>query len=45
MEKDAYVSLRLWDTAPHLSRDEAELYDEDIRAARDSYPPADDPWE
>ena len=35
---------RLWETAPHLTPEEAELFDADLRAARDSYPPADDPW-
>jgi metal-responsive CopG/Arc/MetJ family transcriptional regulator len=36
--------VRLWETAPHLSAEEAASYEADIRAARDSYPPPDDPW-
>lgn len=36
---------RVWETLPHLTPEEAELFEADIRAARDSYPPEVDPWE
>ena len=36
---------RIWERLPHLTAAEAELFEADIRAARDSYPPEVDPWE
>jgi hypothetical protein len=35
---------RLWKTLPHLTPEEAELFELDIRAARDSFPPEKDRW-
>ena len=35
---------RVWESLPHLTPEEAELFEGDIRAARDSYAPEVDPW-
>ena len=35
----------IWESLPHLTPEEAGLFEADIRAARDSYPPEVDRWE
>ncbi len=36
---------RVWTAAPHLTREEADAYAEDIAAARAELPPLRDSWE